>query len=610
MGASWYFQRLKAMTPAEVAYRVSQKALQRRERKAFADRVPVHAVKAYGDVPSVDLSRLGLNYANDDFTTGSDIELLGPYTYADYKTCWHATFQAGGEWPVKFAHDYNFGEEGVPGDIRTNWELNRHYQFTLLAKSFFATGDSAYLDELGLLFASWNDANPFMWGPEWASPMESAIRLVNWLVAACFLESAQAADERSRALAADLCSGAYVMAANVCRHYSCYSSANNHTIVEASGVAIAAVVFGQEAWLDEALALLGREVALQTWPDGVNKEQALHYQLFVMEALCLVSHVLRASGSELSEPIADALRRMAHYAAACRVGEQTCIEFGDDDEGIVFNPCGRKPFYSGYVLALASLEVGTDVRWSDELGSYEQLRWLFSPGDVERVSNLPLFRPARVETFPQGGVTIARVADGRVVLAFDHGPLGFGALAAHGHADALSVQLYVDGRAVLVDPGTYVYNGNRAMRDLFRSTAMHNAVCVGGKNQSEDLGPFLWGRKASVSGFSLDDSDGALTLSAFHDGYSPATHKRTIVLDDSILRIVDEVDSDAADAFTSFHLSANGSAPGISLAFSSPEERCEFEYSPAYGRLAKGTEIKVQFKGRLTTEIHFDKEAR
>ena len=110
------------------------------------------------------------------------------------------------------------------------------------------------------------------------------------------------------------------MAAHVRQHYSRHSSANNHTIVEAAGVAVAATVFGEHEWLDEALALLESEVAHQTYLDGVNKEQALHYQLFVMEALCLVSHVLRTIGKALPASLVERLHSMARYARACSVG--------------------------------------------------------------------------------------------------------------------------------------------------------------------------------------------------------------------------------------------------------------------------------------------------
>lgn len=613
MGLSWYIQRLRAMSAGEVAWRFGQKRLSAYERRAFSKMEPVYAVDAYGRAPKANLSRLGIDFANDEFSVGADVELLGGYQYSEYRKRWHAAFQSLGDWPMRFAADYAFGDEGVPGDIRTNWELNRHRQFTLLAKSYFVTSVDGYFSELSDLFEDWNEQNPFMWGPEWASPMEESIRLINWLVTAAFLEAV--GDEATDGLRRRLVVGAWVMAAHVRQHYSRYSSANNHTIVEAAGVAVAATVFGEHEWLDEALALLESEVAHQTHPDGVNKEQALHYQLFVMEGLCLVSHALRTIGKALPTSLVERLLSMARYARACSVGGGKYIEFGDDDEGVILCLGSEMSCYSDYVLALATLELESDCRWAEDVRCCETIGWLYGKRKLHSANALLLAQNASVESFPDGGVTIVRFDEGHGVLAFDHGPLGFGRLAAHGHADALSVQLYVDGEPVLIDPGTFIYNGDRRMRDKFRSTCVHNTVCVGGGDQSEALGPFLWGRKANVSGFALEECEGCITMSAEHDGYSPVCIRRTVEVRGANVVITDEVDG-KQDAMTSWHLPFAGveagdrptvfrlqSGTSVRIEASAPLKSVSIDYSPAYGILAQGTEVCSSFESGLVTTI-------
>ncbi len=601
------------MSVGEVAWRFGQKRLSSHERKIFSDRVPVYEVKAFGYAPNADFSRLGINLANVEYSIGGDIDLLGDYSYEDYKKRWHAGFQTDVDWPFRFSADYSFGGDDVPGDIRTNWELSRHHQFSVLAKSFYVAGDCTFLDELEDLFIDWNEKNPFMWGPEWASPMEESIRLINWLVAAAFLESAKCDDAED--LTEKLRDGAWAMAGHVRRHYSRYSSANNHTIVEAAGVAVASVVFGQREWLAEALSLLEAEVGLQTHGDGVNKEQALHYQLFVMEALCLVSHVLAAAGEGLSEELRLLLRSMARYVRACCVGRGQYVEFGDDDEGVILNLGAHKPNYPEYVLSMASLELGDGDRWVEEIDCCETINWLYPNDRIEAARRLSLVANERVESFPEGGVTIVRFDEGRAVLAFDHGPLGFGQLAAHGHSDALSVQLYVDGEPVLIDPGTFVYNGNREMRDYYRSTGAHNTVCLDGKNQSEATGPFLWGRKAMVTGFELEDAEGHVLLAAEHDGYAPVRVRRTVHVRANEFDITDEfVGGGAATARLHLpvaDLETRGGAMELHLTSGDvvrieagmPIEAETFAYSPAYGVLAEGMELRTPFRGELVTTV-------
>lgn len=613
MSLTWYIKRLRAMSVGEIGWRFEQKILSSRERKGFSTRVAVYELDAFGEAPSADLSRLGLNYANSKYSSGNEIELLGGFSYKNFRKRWHAGFQSPVDWPFRYSTEYSFGAEDVPGDIRTNWELNRHYQFVVLAKSFYVTNNRAYLAELSDLFLDWNDHNPFMWGPEWSSSMEESIRLINWLFAAAFLEASE--DTDAAELRKRLCVGAWCMAAHVRKHYSRYSSANNHTIVEAAGVAVASVVFGQRNWLEEALALLESEVVLQTHADGVNKEQALHYELFVMEALCLVSHVLSAAGEKLPKPIESQLRSMARYARACCVCKGRYIEFGDDDEGVILNLESHKQCYPEYVLALVSLEIGDGARYAEDVACCETVDWLYSQERVSDVQRLPLVANASIESFREGGVTVVHFDEGRAVLAFDHGPLGFGQLAAHGHADVLSVQLFVDGEPVLIDPGTYIYNWDCEMRDKFRSTRAHNTASVRGKDQSEALGPFLWGRKASVTGFVLEEGEGSVVMSAEHDGYAPVQARRTVEVRNSKVVISDEVDIgertliswhipfagvEAGDGIIDFRLQ---SGTLVRIEVTTPLETVPFDYSPAYGVLAQGSEVRASFENGLMTNI-------
>ena len=129
----------------------------------------------------------------------------------------------------------------------------------------------------------------------------------------------------------------------------------------------------------------------------------------------------------------------------------------------------------------------------------------------------------------------------------DCGPLGYGALAGHGHADALSITLRAAGRDILVDPGTYDYFSFPEWREYFRSTRAHNTVLVDGQDQSEMLGSFLWGRRAHARCLEWLPSDTGGKITGEHDGYrvlpDPVTHRRTVELrgDEGLLVITDDV---------------------------------------------------------------------
>ena len=62
-------------------------------------------------------------------------------------------------------------------------------------------------------------------------------------------------------------------------------------------------------------------------------------------------------------------------------------------------------------------------------------------------------------------------------------PIGVNGVGPHKHNDWLSFELCVDGKPVIIDPGTYCYTGNMELRRLFRSTAYHNTVVIDQKEQ-------------------------------------------------------------------------------------------------------------------------------
>jgi hypothetical protein len=143
----------------------------------------------------------------------------------------------------------------------------------------------------------------------------------------------------------------------------------------------------------------------------------------------------------------------------------------------------------------------------------------------------------------------------------DGGPHGFLSIAAHAHADALSIEVRVGGVDVLADPGTYCYHGEPAWRDYFRSTLAHNTIEVAGADQSTTGGPFLWVRHATGTTLATETADTTrfATWTSRHDGYAeldrPAVHRRTVVLDraDRRLRVVDVIDGAPHNIRLAYH---------------------------------------------------------
>ena len=616
----WLLNRLRAMSVSEVMWRIQQRLLQKQERRRYGATGQVSVCDRIFNRQcaglSPDATKLSINSNNTKFSTGGTIDLFGKFDYARYKDDWSAGFQTANRWPPVFSYALSYKQQDEIGDARTNWELNRHCQFALLAKNFHATGDKAYLEEFATLFADWNEKNPFLTGISWTSVMEVAIRAQNWIWACCFLSLS---DKTPRTLLAALQAGIVNMADYIARHYSRYSSANNHLIVEACTVGTIGILAGYRQWIESATSILTRELRLQNHSDGVNKELSLHYQLFVMEAVGLLARLMRRNDIAVPEFWLATLGKMSRHVADClgKYGEH--VEFGDNDEGKILDLGGVEIDYIQYVLELMSMIL--PERFAACAEPHENIHWLFSDAELNHVQNKPIYDNSASVCCEEGGVSILKSTDGRMLIGIDHAALGFGPIAAHGHADALSFQLHVDGHPVFVDPGTYIYHTDIERRNAFRQTRNHNTVCINGADQSEMLGAFLWGRKAKCRLIAHDIDGIPQKILAEHDGYRPHIHRRTFEFDGlRELSIVDLITEwkDGMDCLASFLL-----APDINVHVENDhtailyfaDMQCTLttegqialektEYSPAYNHLEMTNVLRVRMRiGQCRTMI-------
>jgi hypothetical protein len=333
------------------------------------------------------------------------------------------------------------------------------------------------------------------------------------------------------------------------------SSANNHVIAEAAGRLVAACAFPwygrSDQWRRSAATLLERELAANTFDDGLNRELATDYHRFVLELGVVAAVEADATGQPLSETTWELLTRMLDGGAAILDTSGRPPRQGDGDEGraLVLDHPDGDPW--GAVLATGAALLGGRDWWprfpdtiqAAVLGALGCSRQLPRPRTVPR-------------RFPDAGLVILRSdpQDGpEIWCRCDGGPHGFLSIAAHAHADALSLEVRHDGVDILADPGTYCYHGEPEWREWFRSTAAHNTVELAGVSQAESGGPFLWNTHPQTTTLRCDVGEQPMqTWTANHDGYlrldPPTRHRRSVTLDSPRRRltVIDTFETPAA----------------------------------------------------------------
>jgi hypothetical protein len=552
---AWRLNRLRCMTPAEVANRVLRLLQARAERSGLL---------AARSVPEPDLGVLPNAWIRADGAIEAE-----PYVAAAQRIAegwldvfalrgiqlgspprWNRDPKTGVEAPLGFGKQLDYREPDVVGDIKYLWEPNRHQHLVTLAQGYALTRRPAYFDAIVEHLDSWFLTCPYGYGPNWASSLEVALRLINWsavwqLLGRELLQKHP--DFRDRWL-----KSIYQHAQFIRGWLSLHSSANNHLIGEAAGLFIAGLAWphwrAARGWVAIGKQILEREALAQNAPDGVNREQAVWYQQFVLDLLATALLAGKANGNWFSADYESRIEAMMDFLASIMDAGGNVPMIGDADDGRVLNLSFRAcPYRSLLALGAVLFRRGDFKLKARALD--DRARWLLGPAadaEFERLDAEKTRLPLR-QAFPEGGYFVLGCefdTPGEIRLVADAGPLGYGSIAAHGHADALAFTLSAGGKELLIDPGTYAYHTQERWRQYFRGTSAHNTVRIDGLDQSVSGGKFMWLRKAR-SGCSLwlssTDQD---SFEGWHDGYmrldDPVKHRRLIQLNKKARRVLIE----------------------------------------------------------------------
>ena len=120
--------------------------------------------------------------------------------------------------------------------------------------------------------------------------------------------------------------------------------------------------------------------------------------------------------------------------------------------------------------------------------------------------------------YPDSGIFIFKSS--KFYLAVCATPPGQKGHGGHTHNDKLGYELWIEGRDIARDPGTYLYTPLPDRRNEFRSVRVHNAPIVGGLEQnswSEGIAG-LFGMLADCRCFVADFGENFISLAAEYKG--------------------------------------------------------------------------------------------
>ncbi len=564
---AWKLNRLRTMGLAEIGHR-SGRALQARWQSAglgLCVRPP--APDMHFGRPWLTNWPQGLDVAS--WREAADRVMAGRWDVFSlldqdlgFPPDWNRDPLTGKRIPLQFGKRLEYRDIARVGDIRHVWELNRHAELNLLAQTYAMTGDVKYAEGCRTLLTSWFEQCPYALGANWVSSLELAIRLNNWAFTWHLLGGENAplfASEAGIAFRRQWLDAVYQHCDFVAGYLSRHSSANNHLLGELAGLYIASLTWpcwkASAGWRVQASRELEIEALKQNAPDGGNREQAFYYHHEALEWMLLAYLWGNANGESFSTAYPARMEAMLDFIASVMDagGHVPMVGDADDAHIVKFEPEQHGDPYRSLLGIGAVLFRRADLA-AKAGGLDDKARWLLGDAVSRQFAELALARhagPSR-RVFPESGYFLMGSdfgTENEIRILADAGPLGYLSIAAHGHADALSLTLSVGGHEVLIDPGTYTYQGEIEWREYFRGTSAHNTVTVDGENQSQSGGRFMWLNHGNASCIRFDENAERQVLLAEHNGYrslaDPLSHQREWMFEqaDRTLTVVDRLAS-------------------------------------------------------------------
>jgi hypothetical protein len=261
-----------------------------------------------------------------------------------------------------------------------------------------------------------------------------------------------------------------------------------------------------DRWRRQGRGLLLEGLERQVFPDGGYVQHSANYHRLALGLAVWSARLAELNGEPLPPSTLTVIGRMARALAVQADPESGGTPaFGPDD--------------GSDVLPLASAERG-DVRPIVAAASRLALgeTW-YPPGPWDEASSWlglgPGVRrdPPHDDDLMDAGLHYLRGAEARAGLRcvrFHERP---------GHSDQLHVDLSYRGRPLVLDPGSYLYNGPPPWDDGLATAFVHNAPIIDGREAMRRAGRFLWVDRAQGTFESRSRHDGVQQMRASHDGY-------------------------------------------------------------------------------------------
>jgi Heparinase II/III-like protein/Heparinase II/III N-terminus len=455
----------------------------------------------------------------------ADAVLRGEYPLLGYgspvlglRPDWQCDWVSGKYWSMENSRKMQIVRHDG-SDVKAPWELSRLQFAPVIAKAYGLTGERKYRDALRSLLTDWIVRNPVGQGVHWTIAMEAALRAISLCLTMDLLWPFTVEEKPW----VDLVTKSLWVHFRFIQTHNEFSFLvrSNHYLSNLVGLTTLSAYLdgrGMGRRLRKYSGAVQREILLQTYADGGDREASTGYHVLVTQMAQHTLLVQRQSGCSIAANFEDRVRLMLDWVACLADQDGKLPLLGDCDNG-------RVELLSEDIEQ-AMLPAGK--RCSLRVGSLRRAAACAS-------------RP--VSVLPNSGVAVVRSGEASVI--FCAMPNGLAGKGSHTHCDKLSIVFRLGRDEVFCDSGSRCYTRSAEWRNIDRSTAAHNTLMVDEADQNtipSGAGSlFQCGNEALVSAIEIVEGESAVRAS--HWGYARIgiEHQRTVRLTEHALMVVDEL---------------------------------------------------------------------
>ena len=253
--------------------------------------------------------------------------------------------------------------------------------------------------------------------------------------------------------------------------------------MEAAGLYTAGVFLPDNSdaprWKADGWKVFHQALDDQIEEDGTYAQYSTNYHRLMLQISLWVKAVSRYAGDEFPPASREKLAAAADWLSGLTMPETGRVSNYGHNDGAYILPLTAQPYHDFRpVVQAANREFC--VPQPDEDVDEMSLWFDWFSGGIP-TSDIPARTPVEIRSYRklvEGSTTVFIFAP-----RFTRRP---------GQADLLHTEVWRDGEALLLDPGTYRYNADPPWDNALASTRVHNTVSPAGRDQMLKAGRFLW----------------------------------------------------------------------------------------------------------------------